>query len=308
MKAYYRLMLGEKSKYAEECFKGNFVGVDFGIHQDLTGHFKDSWREFNKEFIPVYLLNRPQKTKVAAGLAYATVWVVSYFLKTGDIVICPNGSGSYYVGEIAGNYAYYQEQILPHRRAVKWYPNLIERASMSEALRNSTGAIGTYCEITKYADEIETLIGGHKPPTIISTDTTVEDPLVFALEKQLEDFLVQNWKNTELGKHYDIYEEEGELVGQQYPSDTGPIDILAISKDKKSLLVVELKKGRASDNVVGQVQRYMGYVKEELAESNQSVKGVIIALEDDLRIKRALSVTSNIEFYRYQVSFKLFKG
>jgi hypothetical protein len=47
------------------------------------------------------------------------------------------------------------------------------------------------------------------------------------------------------------------------------IDILAISKDKTELLVVELKKGRASDMVVGQIQRYMGYVLEELAETNQ---------------------------------------
>jgi restriction system protein len=73
------------------------------------------------------------------------------------------------------------------------------------------------------------------------------------------------------------------------------------------ILVVELKKGRASDNVVGQIQRYMGYVKEELAEENQLVKGAIIALDDDLRIKRALSVTSNIDFYRYEISFKLKK-
>ncbi|HRE95938.1 MAG TPA: hypothetical protein PK637_04180, partial [Flavobacteriales bacterium] len=68
------------------------------------------------------------------------------------------------------------------------------------------------------------------------------------------------------------------------------------------------KKGRVSDNVVGQIQRYMGYVLEELAEKNQTVKGVIIGLEDDIRIKRALSVTNNIEFYRYQVNFRLFKG
>jgi restriction system protein len=178
---------------------------------------------------------------------------------------------------------------------------------MSDALKNSTGAIATYCTITRYAAEIDSLIGGNRPPTLISTDSTVEDPSNFALEKHLEDFLVENWKQSELGKHYDIYEEEGELVGQQYPSDTGPIDILAISKDKKSLLVVELKKGRASDNVVGQIQRYMGYVKEELAEENQSVKGAIIALDDDLRIKRALSVTNNIDFYRYEISFKLKK-
>jgi hypothetical protein len=50
---------------------------------------------------------------------------------------------------------------------------------------------------------------------------------VFALEKHLEDFLVKNWANTELGKDYHIFEEDGEVVGQQFPSDTGPIDILA---------------------------------------------------------------------------------
>ena len=91
-------------------------------------------------------------------------------------------------------------------------------------------------------------------------------------------------------------------------TDTGPIDILAISNDKKTLLVVELKKGRASDMVVGQTLRYMGYVNDELAEEGQTVKGVIIALEDDQRIRRALRMTPSIEFYRYQVSFKLVRS
>ena len=83
----------------------------------------------------------------------------------------------------------------------------------------------------------------------------MEDASAFALEKHLEDFLVENWSQTELGKEFDIFEEEGERVGQQYPTDTGPLDILAVSKDKKRLLVVELKKGRASDAVVGQALR-----------------------------------------------------
>lgn len=68
-----------------------------------------------------------------------------------------------------------------------------------------------------------------------------------------------------------------------------------------------MKKGRASD-AVGQIQRYMGYVLDELAEPGQTVRGCIIALEDDLRLRRALRATANIDFYRYQVSFKLFKG
>ena len=73
-------------------------------------------------------------------------------------------------------------------------------------------------------------------------------------------------------------------------------------------LVVELKKGRVSDNVVGQIQRYMGFVKEELAEKDQDVKGIIIGFDDDVRLQRALSVTNNIEFYKYEVNFKLIKN
>lgn len=191
---------------------------------------------------------------------------------------------------------------------MNWLGNRIYRADMSEALRNSTGSIGTVSTITQYEAEIEKLIGGIAPLTLISTDVTVEDPSAFALEKHLEDFLVQNWAQTDLGKEYDIYEEDGEKVGKQYPTDTGPMDILAIRKDKSELMVVELKKGRASDGVVGQTLRYMGYAAQELAEPNQKVRGVIIALEDDQRIRRALAATPNIDFYRYQISFKLLKA
>jgi restriction system protein len=52
----------------------------------------------------------------------------------------------------------------------------------------------------------------------------------------------------------------------------------------------------------------MGYVLQELAEPHQKVRGIIIALDDDQRIRRALAVAPNIEFYRYQVSFKLEKA
>lgn len=308
MKRYCRIMLGAKSAYADDCFTNNYVGTGFGINEDLTHKLPDNWKTFNQEYIPKWMEVHPGKSKISAGLSCGALWTVSKGLSIGDIIVCPNGFGSYYVGEIASNYFYVPDSPLQHRRSVKWYPVSIDRSSMSDALRNSTGSIGTVSDITSYAAEIEMLIGGQRAPILISTDDTIIDPSVFALEKHLEDFLVQNWKHTELGKHYNIFEEDGEIIGQQYQSDTGPLDILAISKDKKTLLVVELKKGRASDNVVGQIQRYMGFVQEELAEKGQIVKGVIIALEDDLRIKRALSVTNNIEFYRYEVSFKLFKN
>lgn len=301
-------MLGAKSAHIDECLNGNFIGADFDINQDLSKHLPDNWRDFNKKFIPIWLENHPEKSKVAAGLSCGALWTVAKGLKRGDIIISPNGMGSYHIAEILDDYSYHEGQTLPHRRTVKWFPNTIERSDMSDNLKNSTGSIGTVSDITNYAEELEQLIGGKKQPTIVSTDETVEDPSVFALEKHLEDFLVANWKQTALGKDYDIYEEDGQQIGKQYPTDTGFMDILAISKDKKELLVVELKKGRASDNVVGQIQRYMGFALEELAENGQTVKGVIIALEDDNRIRRALAVAPNIEFFRYQVSFKLFKA
>lgn len=308
MKRYYRVMLGAKSVYAEECRSGSFIGADFSITEDLTMSLHENWKDFNRQFIPIWMAGHPEKGKVSAGLSCGALWTIAKGITKGDIVLCPNGEGSYMVGEVTSNYGYNPEGVLPHRRSVNWHQNTISRSDMSDALRNSAGSIGTVSDISKYAAEIESLIGNIQIPTIISTDETVEDPATFALEKYLEEFLVSNWKHTLLGKEYDIFEEDGELVGQQYPSDTGPIDILAVSKDKSTLLVVELKKGRASDNVVGQIQRYMGYVKEELAEPSQQVKGIIIALEDDQRIKRALAVANNIEFYRYEISFRLHKN
>jgi restriction system protein len=177
---------------------------------------------------------------------------------------------------------------------------------MSDALRRSAGSIGTVSNVSDYAAEIEGLLNP-LPPELIASNPEVEDVTTFALEKHLEEFLVSNWAATELGKKYKIFtDESGEMIGQQYMSDTGPIDILAISHDGTELLVVELKRGRASDAVVGQIQRYMGYVLQDLAEPSQTVRGMIIALNDDIRLRRALAVATNISFYRYEVSFRLF--
>jgi len=307
MKRYYRVMLGKNSMHAEQCAKENFIGADYDIQENLTGKLPDDWREFNRKYIPIFLKGHPDKTRVGAGLSCGALWTLCRGMLDGDIVLCPDGAKRYRAGQIAGSYQYAPGGILPHRRPVCWLNRIIERADMSEDFRHSGGGPGAVRELTPYADEIEKLLGGRKGSGIIATDSTVENPSEFAMEKHLEDFLVENWDNTELSKKYDIYEEDGEMVGQQYQTDTGPIDILAISKNKKELLVIELKKGRPSDSVVGQLQRYMGYVKEELAEKGQEVRGLIIALGDDLKFKRALSVSPHIEFCTYKVSFSLLR-
>ena len=307
MKSFYRVMLGRKSVHASECLAEGFIGADFGIEQDLSQRLPDNWRAFNAEFIPVFLTKNPDKSKIAAGLSCGMLWVVSKGIKTGDVVLSPDGNGTYRVGDVVGDYAWVSGQTLPHRRKVTWREVGIDRSAMSDSLRHSAGSIGTVCDISIHREEIERLLGSHSP-TIVGKDPQDEELGSFAMEKHLEDFLVANWSQTELGRDYDIYSEDGETTGQQYQTDTGPLDILAISKDRKELLVVELKRARASDAVVGQILRYMGYVQEMLASDGQTVRGAIIALEDDPRIRRALSMTPAISFYRYQVSFKLVRS
>lgn len=309
-KSYYRVMLGRQSVHATECLAGGFIGADFGIEEDLSGQLPEEWRQFNAAFIPVFLAGHPDKSRIAAGLACGALWTVAKGIRAGDVVLCPDGTGRYHVGEVQGGYTFVPGQVLPHRRLVKWLPIAIDRSAMSEALRNSTGSLLTVANITEYHQEIEQFLAalpGQAAPNIVATDPVVEDPVAFAMEKHLEDFLVKNWAQTELAQAFKIYEEDGELVGQQYGTDAGPIDILAVSKDGQRLLVVELKRGRASDVVVGQILRYMGYVKEQIAEPHQTVEGAIIALDDDQKLRWALQMVPSVSFYRYQVSFKLIR-
>ena len=304
MTDYYRVMLGKQSAYATQCQAEGFIGVDFGLHQDLTSALAEDGSQFNETFIPVIQAADPNRTKIGAGLACGMLWAIGRGIAVGDVVLSPDGSGNYLVGDVTGDYYYVDGQILPHRRPVTWRAQVIPRASMSDPLKASTGRTVTVARMTHHATEIEHLLGG--PQVVLApADPEINDAVAFALEKHLEDFLVANWAATALGSTHDIVSEDGELTGQQFPTDTGPIDILAVSKSGDELLVVELKRGRASDAVVGQIQRYMGYVHDELAEEHQKVRGVIIALEDDLRIRRALSVATGVGFYRYEVNFTL---
>lgn len=86
----------------------------------------------------------------------------------------------------------------------------------------------------------------------------------FGLEKHLEDFLLRNWESTGLGEKFDLIEKEGEIISPQYRTDVGNIDLLVRDKETKQLVVIELKKGQTSDDTVGQLARYMGWVKEHL--------------------------------------------
>lgn len=168
-KQYNRVMLGASSMYAERCYKEGFIGASFEITEDLTGKFEKTWWEFNQKYIPIYQKAMPEKSNTAAGLACGFLRTICVGLEIGDVVLSPNGKGQYFVGEISSPYYYVPNDEIPHRRKVNWLDKVIPRDQMPDQLRRSTGSIGTCCDITKYADEIEALIKTASPIAIKQT-------------------------------------------------------------------------------------------------------------------------------------------
>ncbi len=125
---------------------------------------------------------------------------------------------------------------------------------------------------------------------------------VMFMEKELENFIINNWKNT-LGDKYDLIYEEGELISQQYKTGVGTIDILATDKKSGSYVVIELKKNQTTESTAGQIGKYLTWIKEEKKDEN--VKGIVIAGKSNNNLKYALAAISNTEFYSYNINFNL---
>ena len=160
MKQYNRIMLGEHGMFLNDCLEHNYIGIGVLPNQDYTKvqhNDESAWRIAQ---VVNFVNSYPDKSSGTARNLVGFLWTVCYGLKIGDVVLASNGGGGYHIGEITGNYYYNPGSELPHRRAVRWMDKIIVRRSMSQQLQNSTGSIGTCCNITKYAEEIEQLISG----------------------------------------------------------------------------------------------------------------------------------------------------
>lgn len=123
----------------------------------------------------------------------------------------------------------------------------------------------------------------------------------FALEVYLEEFLLTNWSRIPWGAPLALFENGR---GHQLPTSVGRLDFLAVDATDDGLVVIELKRGRPADQVVGQVLRYMGWVKHNLA-GDRSVRGLVIAAEIDERLKYAASMVPGLELMSYALTFDL---
>jgi hypothetical protein len=132
-----------------------------------------------------------------------------------------------------------------------------------------------------------------------------ESELEFVLEVYLEEFLLSNFDRIDWGRPLQIWESDSGELGHQYVTDVGRLDFLCRDTSDDTLVVVELKRGRPSDRVVGQAARYMGWVRTHLARPGQLVHGLIVAHEQEDRLAYAVAAVPDLSVLTYRVDFRL---
>lgn len=289
MKKYNRIMLGRGAMYAKECRDNGYIGAHFDIDVDLSDSLYENWRDFSKKFIPLWMSNVPGKSTTAAGLACGFLWTIVKGLKIGDIVLCPSGEGYYYVGIIDSDYYYMPNTVLPHRRKVVWLDKVIDRKSMSKELKNSSGSIGTCCDLTKYAAEIEKLIGGTGDIPQAPQKKEQETPAKHFDERSLHK-LFCNYLRTRGIYAKTIYHEKSstkgdnaqkwihpDIVGAQFEDfkNDATLALLKATEPKESIHIYsyELKRRIESDYQLKQ------YYFQALSNSSWANYGYLVAFE-----------------------------
>lgn len=104
----------------------------------------------------------------------------------------------------------------------------------------------------------------------------------------------------------EIFVDEDGREGIKYDmGEAGQADLVCVDKDG-NYVVIEFKKGRTSDSVVGQILRYIGWTQENLCDRGQMVKGIIVTGEVDEKLRFATKPLKDlIKLKRYDLGLTL---
>jgi hypothetical protein len=130
----------------------------------------------------------------------------------------------------------------------------------------------------------------------IETEDEAKSKSFIEDETALKDFFRSRWENTPLYKEWELREVEYETGA------IGRIDLLTHHRNEPRWRVIELKLLKSNDETVGQLLRYMGWVKENLSTEDEKIEGLIIVKSADESIRYALRCVPNIHMMKY--SFK----
>lgn len=155
-------------------------------------------------------------------------------------------------------------------------------------------------------DDFEILAMGQARPEIaVRGDVRdIESASEFALESHLEEFLQANWDSIPWGRAL-LLHQTPESDGRQFPAGIWSIDFLAIDQKTNALIVIELKRGQTSDSTIGQVLRYIEWVRENVAEADQRVEGIIVCRAVDEALRLSVRGLPHVSVLTYSVDFKL---
>jgi len=135
-------------------------------------------------------------------------------------------------------------------------------------------------------------------------------PHSFEREDDLQTFIVEHLDNISTFKDWEFVNANIFQKGKYNTSEIGEIDLLLKYKTEPKWLVVELKREQSSDETVGQILRYMGWVTDKLADKNDKIEGMILSSSSDKALYYALICTQNIRIFRYihqEEGFSLFE-
>lgn len=126
-----------------------------------------------------------------------------------------------------------------------------------------------------------------------------------AYEQHLEEYVIKNWDRIDFGETLTIYADDEGTTGQQFTTDVGVMDILAVDENG-DYVVIELKRAESGYKVVGQVLNYMGWVQDRMLNDGQRVRGMIIVGQADKTLRAALRpVQDKIMLREYSVQLSL---
>lgn len=141
---------------------------------------------------------------------------------------------------------------------------------------------------------------GENPSPVIEASADAYG--MFALEAHLRDYLAKNLpKLQEHDAPLALYRTV-DRDGVEFQTDVGPIDILATGNG--DFYVFELKLGRGPDAALGQILRYMGWVKEHLA-GDKKVFGIVVASDIGQKLRYAATQVPNVCLMEYDLKVDL---
>lgn len=173
-------------------------------------------------------------------------------------------------------------------------PKIIINGDLYDGLASLRSALRLYCKFLTNSGLQSNSLEKQYPISnidIVSNEESQKQRL--SLERDMQVALRRNIKSLEPTLR--IIDD-----GAERAVDSGLIDITC--EDDNSIVVVELKAGKADSRAIAQILGYMGDLKEE--DDTKPVRGILVAHDFDKRTKSAASVVPTLKLMKYSIEFK----